>query len=370
MIEFLIIQRFIPNYRTEVAKKLTADKIEYLIGTDVAGSKASNSADLSGIKYHQLKLRRVRILRRDVFYHQGLFRFLIEVKPKVILTEAESALGTYLMVILYKLLFDNGVRTGVWCFFKLPGRDYTVVTRRLKKFLWTRFDFFVSYHSLGKEYLISLGFLDESISIATNVCATDRFVSRRTVFDNLSKDQCRQKFEITNEFVVGYIGTLSKAKRPDLLVKASKLLDEKNISVLIAGGGQFVKNLQSLEPWYTVNYIEWTDNVLEVYKAIDLLVLPGRGGIVISEALSLGVPVLVYQGDGVEMDLIADGCGSIIHDNSVDTIVEEILSFSKVIQQENVVNNCRRVIDDMYNSTTMANAIINRFLNEINYASV
>ena len=110
--------------------------------------------------------------------------------------------------------------------------------------------------------------------------------------------------------------------------------------------------------------------ILEVYKAIDLLVLPGRGGIVISEALSLGVPVLVYQGDGVELDLIVDGCGSIIINNSVDTIVEEILSFTKVIQQENVVNNCRRVIDQKYNSTTMASAIINRFQNEMNYASM
>lgn len=370
MSELLIIQRFIPEYRKEVAKKLTVDKIEYLIGTEVAGSKATNSADLSGIKYHQLKLRRVRIFRRDIFYHEGLFQFLIEKRPKVILTEAESALGTYLMVILYKLLFGNGVRTGVWCFFKIPGREYTVITQLVKKFLWARFDFFVSYHSLGKKYLVSLGFLEESISVATNVCATDRFVSMRTLFDSLSKDKCCQKLGIKNDFVVGYIGTLSEAKRPDLLVKASNLLDEKNTSVLIAGRGHFVKNLQSLESWPIINYIEWTDNVLEVYKAIDLLVLPGRGGIVISEALSLGVPVIVYQGDGVELDLIVDGCGSIIHDNSVETIVEEISSFLKVMQQENVVNNCRRIIDQRYNSTTMANAIITRFLIETSYASV
>jgi glycosyltransferase involved in cell wall biosynthesis len=40
------------------------------------------------------------------------------------------------------------------------------------------------------------------------------------------------------------------------------------------------------------------------YRAADVVTLPGRGGIVISEAMAYGLPVAVHQADGTEYDLV------------------------------------------------------------------
>ena len=37
------------------------------------------------------------------------------------------------------------------------------------------------------------------------------------------------------------------------------------------------------------------------------MALPGRGGMVISEAMAYGCPVIAYQADGTEFDLVVDG---------------------------------------------------------------
>jgi len=43
------------------------------------------------------------------------------------------------------------------------------------------------------------------------------------------------------------------------------------------------------------------------YRASDVMVLPGRGGMVISEAMAYALPVIVFQADGTEHDLVLDG---------------------------------------------------------------
>ena len=43
------------------------------------------------------------------------------------------------------------------------------------------------------------------------------------------------------------------------------------------------------------------------YRAADVLLIPGRGGIVMSEAMAFGLPVVVHQADGTEYDLVLDG---------------------------------------------------------------
>ena len=43
------------------------------------------------------------------------------------------------------------------------------------------------------------------------------------------------------------------------------------------------------------------------YRAASVMVLPGRGGMVISEAMAWSLPVIVHQADGTEYDLVRNG---------------------------------------------------------------
>jgi glycosyltransferase involved in cell wall biosynthesis len=46
------------------------------------------------------------------------------------------------------------------------------------------------------------------------------------------------------------------------------------------------------------------DELQLYYRASNVMLIPGRGGIVISEAMAFGLPVIVHQADGTEHDLI------------------------------------------------------------------
>ena len=51
----------------------------------------------------------------------------------------------------------------------------------------------------------------------------------------------------------------------------------------------------------------WVEAQLPLYlRAAGALLIPGRGGIIMSEAMAFGIPVIVYQADGTEDDLIID----------------------------------------------------------------
>jgi glycosyltransferase involved in cell wall biosynthesis len=56
------------------------------------------------------------------------------------------------------------------------------------------------------------------------------------------------------------------------------------------------------------------------YRASDVVVIPGRGGIVISEAMAWRLPVVVHEADGTELDLVSDGeTGYVLNSGTVES---------------------------------------------------
>lgn len=50
-----------------------------------------------------------------------------------------------------------------------------------------------------------------------------------------------------------------------------------------------------------------TETLAFYSRAADVLMVPGRGGIVISEAMAIGLPVVLHEADGTEYDLVENG---------------------------------------------------------------
>ena len=46
------------------------------------------------------------------------------------------------------------------------------------------------------------------------------------------------------------------------------------------------------------------EDIAVYYRASDTLVLPGMGGVVVSEAMAHALPPIVYRADGTELDLV------------------------------------------------------------------
>jgi len=86
------------------------------------------------------------------------------------------------------------------------------------------------------------------------------------------------------------------------------------------------------------------------FDACDLVVLPGLGGLVISEAMCYGKPVLVGIGDGCEKDLVTAENG-FIHPNmngkDIARIVRVLQRDKSLIQK--MGERSLKIIQDDYN---------------------
>jgi len=366
--EVVVLQRFIPSYRVAVFEEIAdqADfNITYVIGENVKGVKAGNAENLSTLNVIKLKSKGLNIFGRTLVWHLGLLITLIKLKPKVIVCEAESHFLGYLTAITYKILLLGRPRLLLWCFYILPGRENErgPIEITVRKFVRSFFCSFISYAEAGKTYLIKQGIDPSTVYVAHNVCDTKTFLDKSDDL-KLTKRDAKVKLHLEDRFVVSFIGTLDPVKRPDLIIEIARTLRNENIHFLIIGDGPLRNQLQHEVQMSDLTNVTITGRVSEnislYYRATDYTILPGRGGIVISESMCFSTPVIVYQADGTERDLVVnDHTGVILPSGDID-------EFSKCIKElagdldkcERMGINAKQLILSKMNTKNMASTVV------------
>jgi len=165
-----------------------------------------------------------------------------------------------------------------------------IVLRKLyRKFLSIskNFDLIIANSSLTKEHLIKYGFEKEKITVI-NPCINPKLKPKK-----VKKPK--------NKFVVGTLTRLQKHKRVDLLVKAIKEIEDKDILCLIAGKGEqenYLKKLAGKDKRIKFLGFIPESKKLDFYNSLDLFVFPSKiegFGIPIIEALACKKPVLILE---------------------------------------------------------------------------
>jgi glycosyltransferase involved in cell wall biosynthesis len=310
-LKLVILQRVCPTYRTALFKNLCTEPschVTLVIGEDVPNSKVRSTNNLNGINIRKLKTRFLKVGHRTLTWHIGLINELRMLKPDVILCEGESHFIGYLQAIFYKLLYRKETALIHWCFISLPGEPLIKpgLGTGLKRFFRKYFDAFLLYSSYSKERLIELGVKPEKAFIATNVGDVKKFITNS---DSLHEtpQEARRKLGLPERFTVLYTGTLDMNKRPDMMLDLSKTLDKEKFTFVLLGSGVMLEPLKKrvrderLQNVFLPGRVE--EDLFLYYRASNTLLIPGRGGIVISEAMSFGLPVIVHQADGTEYDL-------------------------------------------------------------------
>lgn len=335
-----------------------------IIGDDLEESKAKNATDLSGIKLTRLPARSLTIFGRVFTVHKGLMRQMRKAKPDVIICEAESHFIGYWSAIIYKVFFSPKTRLVLWCFFSLPGltEERSIFHATIKKIGRLFFNRFISYTTYGKEFLIAKGLSASNISVAVNVCDTDHFLDLDSKL-LLSKESAKESIGSVGKFVVSYIGNLDEAKRPELLLEIGRIMRKDNIIFNIVGGGPLEISLRTrieVEEISNVKFVGKIINELPIYyRASDVIILPGRGGIVISEAMCFGVPVIVYQADGVEYDLVINGhTGIVLNTGSAEEFAQNLRDLMKQSQHTTKIGeSAKMLIKQIHNTEAMSKSI-------------
>lgn len=329
-----VLQRVCPSYRLPLFQALSKSneyKFRFFIGDDLPNSKVKSAKNIEGIDVARLATRFVALgSGAPAVIHSDLFSALAAFSPDVIITEGESNLFSMLVALCYSRL--RGVPVIHWSLGGLPGDvPKSGFRKAVRNGIRRRFDAYIVYSSFGKRSLLEDGMLAEKIFVAVNVPDISRLLERAAQSD-VTKAMARERLGMPERFTVLYVGSMdTRCKRLDLLVDIAKRMDFSNCTVVGVGDGPIREELISRAGQLGITNLLLPGAVNvgidDYYLASDIFVLPGRGGMVISEAMAFGLPVITYQADGTEQDLIENGVnGVLLGDGDIDEFVNAIRS--------------------------------------------
>ncbi|UWG52013.1 Glycosyltransferase [Halalkaliarchaeum sp. AArc-CO] len=165
-----------------------------------------------------------------------------------------------------------------------PERLFRWYLKTLGRWTFNQADTVFCYTETDKQRVRDLG-VTSRIEVVPNGVDTERFRSDGPVSERIDHDG----------YVVLFVGRLVEGKRPMDVIQAVSRLDD-DIHLYICGDGPLRSELEATAgPQVTFLGLVPHEEMPEVYRAADLLVLPSRAEgtpRTIMEALSTGVPVV------------------------------------------------------------------------------
>lgn len=226
---------------------------------------------------------------------------------------------------------------------------------------------FVAYGTRSKEYVMSFGIPPEKIFIAVNVGNVDFFMKESERLKR-QKEAIKRQLEIKSNKVILYVGQLIERKGVKYLVEAFTKLkgEEKGAGLVLVGDGpqreELMRRCHGVDDIHVTKIVQPED--LPPYYAIaDVFVLPSlydRFGIVVSEAMASGLPIVATEKVGASVDLIRDGVnGYVVKDGDVDGLYEALRKILKDPElSKRKGENSRRMIEKEFNLDKTAQGFI------------
>ena len=307
-----VLQRVCADYRVGLFLGLSSVgnvEMRLFIGYDLPGTKVKGVDVCPGVSVTKLETRFIRLGRRILPVHVGLVDELRKFRPTVVLCEGESHFVGYLQAIYYRLRYDRRARLIHWCFIALPGcpKKRWGVAEGVKAYFRRYFSAFLVYSSFSRDRLVELGVDQRKVFVATNVGDVEKSLKQSDAITE-TKAEARKILGLPERFTVLYVGTLSWSKRPDVVLDLARECEPERYSFVVLGSGDLLPDLRTRVAREGLQDVRLAGKVTGqlplYYRAADVVLMPGRGGIVISEAMAFGVPVVVHQADGTEYDLV------------------------------------------------------------------
>jgi len=199
--------------------------------------------------------------------------------------------------------------------------DTTSLEGRVKAWLSRRVDWWFAYNRLSGDAVRDLGFPNKQITEVMN--AIDTTLIRKTMAET-SPDSLRAhkaRLGIESEHVAVYTGGLYKAKRIDFLIDSAVKIREQiaDFHLIVIGHGPdagLVEAAAASHPWIHAVGPKNDREKVPYWMISKLLLIPGLVGLVIVDALALGVPLVTtdYPFHSPEIDYLRSGQnGLLVH---------------------------------------------------------
>ena len=341
----VLAHRVLPHWRTPVFRRLAAwPGIEFvaLHGSDFPGTKTLNGRDLSGFEHREIFT--IRLISKITDQREIAFPVwptlpwhLWRERPDVILTEGGSNLPSAFLLIATAWLLRIPVVW--WTLGEIPHPEPLSLSQRLfralVRLLERRCVAYVGFSSMAREYFERCGYPPEAQFIAVNCVDTDA-VEEGLPAARAQVDALRTRLGLVGKRVLLFVGALAPYKRVEDLIRVYSRLRVRHpdLRLVVVGGGAHKETLEAHAAEVGAKDVvfpgEVIDGVGPYFELGDVLVLPGLGGLAISEAMTHGLPVVATLADGCEADLIQAGRNGHIlepgHTERLEACLEELLA--------------------------------------------
>lgn len=242
----------------------------------------------------------------------GIGRFIAEQQPDAVLLSGWHALA------LVRAIFACR-RRGIPLLYRgdthLRGRERGVLWRYRTRWLLRFFDRFLSVGQRVREHLDRLGVPSRHIFPSPHAVDNEFFASRAApLLEPRARAAAREEWGIRpDEYVVAFVGKLDENKRPMDLLRAAHVL-KRGVRVLVVGTGPLRERSIELASRLEVSadfrgFLNQSE-LPRAYALSDCLAMPSQSeswGLVVNEAMAVGLPAVVSDGVGCAPDLIQTG---------------------------------------------------------------
>ena len=282
-----------------------------------------------------------------------LLNSLIKFKPDVIICTNTTE---YIFSFAYKLF--KKVRVGCWV------EDTAFIASKKSKlkqlvrgFLFRRMDFWLVNGVASKDYLVSIGVNEESITAAW--CSVDNSLYFATTKSSSYRDRKRWIS----------VGALNQRKGHDLLINAwGEQTPEfhANNELFIVGDGPDKDSLMNLANQLGLENVTFTgykapDEIPQIYNQSDVFVFPTTmdiWGLVVNEAMASGLPIVCSQYAGCHPDLVGESNGIVIDPYDIEQFANDIGEFERKSSEWKSMGNESMKIIANYTIANTVNSVL------------
>jgi glycosyltransferase involved in cell wall biosynthesis len=236
----------------------------------------------------------------------------------------------------------------------LLSGPFAGLRQKRRRHFVNQFDALITYSQTGAAEYAQLGVPEDQIFIAVNA------VTPVPAQPLTHRSPANQGEALTALFV----GRLQERKRVDHLIKAcAQLPPSHQPELVIVGDGPAAESLQSLAsahyPRTRFTGALYGEALADQFRAADIFVLPGTGGLAVQQAMSYGLPVIAAEADGTQADLVRPENGWQIPPDDLPALIAALeKALSDVSRLRQMGENSYRIVAEEINLEQMVKVFL------------
>jgi glycosyltransferase involved in cell wall biosynthesis len=207
----------------------------------------------------------------------------------------------------------------------------------IRRQLYRQAKAFLVYGSAGEQYLRGMG-MKQPVFLAWNATGSEEIAAAKKKWEEEGGAKQQPRFRAPGTYSLLYIGRLIPEKKvlllPDILAALDAHSGSKETGLVVIGEGPAMEALREKTARMGLGDrvrfaggLQGPEQTAGYFLSADMLLLPGKGGLAISEAIQYGLPVVAGKADGTEQDLVVSGeNGFLVEEESPEAFATAIES--------------------------------------------